>query len=188
MGEVVQMPPVSTRRVTKPLRFGGKNPKKIFDIGVRWEDMGFDQKALQLYKMALDAGYKSVDLYVRMGSIEALEGTRGSLERAKYFFQIALDMEEDNTLINFHMGEVAELLGEFKSAKEYYLRALEIMPTFYECQFNLARLYQLGSNYFLAIRYWRDYIQCVPSHVLKSLAQDHKKECTLCVLIRGGKQ
>ncbi len=78
-------------------------------------------EAEKIIKENEDLFYKLPEKYTIRGMIEY---ARKNFERAKVYFLRGLQLYENNFLLNYKLGSVAEQVSDISVAKEYYKRAL----------------------------------------------------------------
>ncbi|MGE0086139.1 MAG: tetratricopeptide repeat protein [Desulfococcaceae bacterium] len=146
----------------KVLDFKPADPAGVYNnMGVVWQDLGKNEKALECYQKALDAKPDYAEVYNNVGNTFR---AMGDLPQAMASYRKSLELKPDAAEVLNNMGVVFQEMKEPENALSAYQKALEIKPDYAEVCNNMGlvlrqqnRTDEAISSYLKAIAIKPDY-------------------------------
>ncbi|WP_435577538.1 tetratricopeptide repeat protein [Gilvibacter sp.] len=107
------------------------------NIALIYVSLGRNEEAIAAMKEARALAPDDMGLLMTEADVQY---KMGNLERFKELMNEAAEKEPNNPQTQFNLGVVAAKAGDTESAKAYYMKALEIDPSFADANLNMASL------------------------------------------------
>jgi tetratricopeptide (TPR) repeat protein len=119
---------------------------EIFEVENRPADAAAE------YRKAIDLQPTAVDLHYRLGRALLLQGHNPELlDQAAEQFRAELNLNAEDSASEFQLGQIAQVQGKSREAKQHFERALQFSPQFVGALIALAKLETVDKNYSRAI-------------------------------------
>ena len=112
-------------------------PNIIKSIGLLYDNLGYQESALQFVTQALQSSPNDIDLILTVANISFRQG---NMDKYKGLVKKALALEPNNATLYYNLGVVSSELGEKKDAENYYNKAIRIDPSMQNAYLNLVSL------------------------------------------------
>ncbi len=127
--------------------------------GVKYFDKGKYNRAIDVYKKALDLEPENVDVLIKLGlSYRHLEAYDTAID----FYDQALNIEPDNKIVLNNIGWAKQLQDKMDEAIDMYKKSLEIDPNYDIPLVNLTNIYFDNKEYDIAIEVFQKALNIDP--------------------------
>lgn len=141
---------------------------RLFEEGVRLEQLGAVEEAREAYLKAIEADPNQTGALLNLGTIHF---AAREFRKARECYERAVASDPRNALAHFNLANVFEELGLRLEAQIHYETALKLQPDYADAHYNLALLYQACGQPLRALRHWRIYLRLDPSSPWAAVAR-----------------
>ncbi|MGB2868384.1 MAG: tetratricopeptide repeat protein [Bacteroidota bacterium] len=118
-----------------------------------------DQRAVDSYWRAIEAGDCVADAYCNLGIFESRVGNTA---RAFDCFSLSLKHDPRHFESHYNLGNLYFEMGDLRLARVHYELAIEVNPAFPNAYFNLGLVHALNENFAAAIEVLSRYRELAP--------------------------
>jgi tetratricopeptide (TPR) repeat protein len=173
----------AAKEYERAIRLFRDNPEDINSIAAHMAEHGHEKGAIELFQELATIVPESRSMM--MGNIGNAQLRLGDIGSAVAAYQKAVEIDPDNALAYYRLGDVESEAGRSDKAAEYFVRACELEPENALYHSSAGTAYLQESSYHLAAVHLRRSIELLPDQplMLHNLAAclffDGKEEATL---------
>jgi serine/threonine protein kinase len=130
-----------------------------FDLGVKYQQQGRYDLAIEQYKKALEIEYNYAKTHNNLGSVYFLTK---KYDQSIQEYQEAIDIKPDYAEAYYNLGLVYETLDKFESAEKNYLMAARFKPDHPQVHKSLGDIYKRLNKYEDAIKEYQRALKVTP--------------------------
>jgi superkiller protein 3 len=159
----------------KALMLDPKDVEAMTYLAGRYSEMNRIEEAMQLYERALEIDPDNLDV-VKDYAFLVLANDERRLPKAHKLLEHAFQVAPNDPLVVMNYGYSFYLMGNPRTAIQYYLKALELDPSSVLTRYNLALAYEAVEEMEKAGQMWQEILKLDPTSRYAELARERLKK------------